>query len=183
MSGHSKWAQIKHKKAITDAKRGQLFSKFARLITIAAKEGGADPKNNSKLAAVILEARNVNMPNDNIERALKRASEKSEAELKEVIYEAFGPGGSALIITAVTNNSNRTTNEIKHALSEHDGKLGVAGSAMWAFEKNGNEFVSKFPTKLSELDSKKFETLLEALDNLEDVNEVYSNADLGETQS
>src|SRR3989338_5747682 len=132
MSGHSKWAQIKYKKAASDAKRGKLFSKLSRAITVAARDFGPDPKSNLKLASAIETARSVNMPNDNIERAIKKAGEKDSSELTEVLYEAYGPGGSALIVTAVTDNSNRTTNEIKHILVEHGGKLGEHGSAMWA---------------------------------------------------
>lgn len=179
MSGHSKWAQIKHRKSATDAKKGKLFSKLAKMITIAAKSppagGGPDPKTNSKLASAIEEARSTNMPNENIERAIKRATEKDAAELKEVIYEAYGPGGSALIITAVTDNGNRTTNEIKHLLSEHGAKLGERGSAMWAFIKQEKEYIPNFRIELSEEDNKQFESLLEALDNHDDVQEVYSN--------
>ena len=175
MSGHSKWAQIKHRKAATDAKKGKIFSKLAKIITIAAKELGPDTKVNYKLAAVVDEARAQNMPNENIERAIKRASEKNAAELKEVVYEAYGPGGSALVITAVTDNSNRTTNEIKHLLVEHEAKLGEQGSAMWAFTKKDKDFVPNFPMELSEEDNKKFESLLEALDNQDDVENVYSN--------
>ncbi len=178
MSGHSKWAQIKYKKGATDAKRGKIFSKISRIITIAAKEAGADPKINFKLAAAIEEARKANMPNDNIGRAVKRATEKESAELKEVIYEAYGPGGSALVITAITDNSNRTTNEIKHLLLERGAKLGVEGSAMWAFDKIGKDFIAKFPMALSENDSKKFEDLLSVLDDHDDVQEVYSNAEI-----
>lgn len=178
MSGHSKWAQIKYKKGATDAKRGEIFSKLSRIITIAAREFGPDPKTNSKLAAAIDEARKANMPNDNILRAVKRAAEKESANLKEVIYEAYGPGGSAVIITAVTDNSNRTTNEIKHLLLEHGAKLGEQGSAAWAFNKDGKEFVAKYPVSLSPEDSKQFENLLSALSDHDDVQEVYSNADI-----
>ena len=121
MSGHSRWAQIKHKKAAEDAKKGKLFSKLSRLITVAAKSppagGGPDPKANSKLAAAMEEARRTNMPADNILRAVKRASEKESSGLKEIAYEAHGPGGSALVIMAVTDNTNRTPNEIKNLLS------------------------------------------------------------------
>lgn len=177
MSGHSKWAQIKYKKAATDAKRGKIFSKLSRLITIAARELGGDPKTNSRLASAIDEARQANMPSDNIDRAIKRASAKESAELKEVVYEAYGPGGSAVIITAVTDNSNRTANEIKRLLSEHGAKFGEQGSAMWAFSKSGKDFVAKFPTTLSPEDSKKFEELLSALDDHDDVQKVYSNAE------
>ena len=184
MSGHSKWAQIKYKKATTDAKKGKIFSKLSRLITIAAKELGPDSKTNSRLAAAIEEAHRANMPSDNIDRAVKKASAKESAELKEVVYEAYGPGGSALLITAVTDNSNRTTNEIRHLLSGHGAKLGEQGSAMWAFSKparpaggEGKEFIAKYPVSLSPEDSKKFEALLSALDDHDDVQEVYSNAE------
>ena len=178
MSGHSRWAQIKHKKAAADARKGKLFSRLSKILTLAAKELGPDPKTNSKLAAAIEEARKENLPKENIERAIKRASDKEALELKEVVYEAYGPGGSALIITVVTDNSNRATNEIKRLLSEHDAKLGERGSAMWAFEKKGGDFVAKFPMALGENDAKKFEELLEALSEYEDVGEVYSNSQL-----
>src|SRR3990167_171971 len=105
MSGHSKWAQIKHKKAATDAKRGKLFSRLSKMLTIAAKEGGPDPASNSRLAAAIEEAKKENLPKDNIERAVKRASEKDAGELKEVLYEIYGPGGGA----GKKKNTNHTT--------------------------------------------------------------------------
>ena len=178
MSGHSKWAQIKHKKAATDAKRGKLFSRLSKMLTIAAKEGGPDPASNSRLAAAIEEAKKENLPKDNIERAVKRASEKDAGELKEVLYEIYGPGGTAIIIHAVTDNSNRTTNEIKHLLSEHGAKLGEKGSAAWAFERKGTQWIAKFPLALSGDDAKKFETLLEILGDHDDIQEVYSNAEL-----
>ena len=177
MSGHSRWAQIKHKKAASDAKKGKLFSKLSRLLTLAAREAGPDPKTNSKLAGAMEEARKANLPKENIERAIKKASEKESAELKEVVYEAHGPGGSALIITAVTDNPNRTTNEMKRILAEYDAKLGEMGSAQWAFDKKGTEFIAKFPQTLAAEDAKKFENLLEALSEHDDVEEVYSNAD------
>ena len=181
MSGHNKWAQIKYKKGATDAKRGKIFSKLSRVITLATKELGTDPKINSKLATATEEAKKANMPADNIERAIKKASAKESAELKEVVYEAYGPGGSALVITAVTDNSNRTTNEIKHLLLEHGAKLGVEGSALWAFDRRSPSeggFIAKFPQTLSETDTKKFDALLSALDDHDDVQEVYSNAQL-----
>ncbi|OGF74734.1 hypothetical protein A3J56_03310 [Candidatus Giovannonibacteria bacterium RIFCSPHIGHO2_02_FULL_46_20] len=175
MSGHSKWKQIKYKKAASDAKKGKLFSKISRTITLAAKELGPDPKINIRLASAIEDARAVNMPNDNIERAVKKATEKEGGDLKEVLYEAYGPGGSALIITAVTDNSNRTTSEIRHLFSERGGKLGEHGSAMWAFEKKEDSYVAKFPLTLSAEDTKKLEELMGALDEHDDVQEVYTN--------
>lgn len=187
MSGHSKWAQIKHKKAATDAKKGKVFSRLSKIITLAAKESGPDPKINIKLAQAIEEARKENLPNDNIERAIKKATSRESADLKEVLYEAHGPGGSAILITAITDNSNRTTNEIKRLLADHNAKLGEHGSAMWAFDRAENPsdiqagkqiFIPKFPIQLSGDDTKKFEELLSVLDDHEDVQEVYSNADL-----
>jgi len=175
MSGHSKWSQIKHKKSASDAKRGQLFSKLSRFITIAAKELGEDPLTNSKLAQAIEEAKAANMPKDNIERAIKRAEEKDAASLKETLYEAYGPGGSALIITAITDNTNRTTNEIKHLLTENGGKLGEQGSAVWAFDKKGLDYIPKYPLRLSQEDSHNFDNLLTTLDEQEDIQNVYSN--------
>ena len=175
MAGHSKWAQIKYKKAASDAKKGKLFSKLSRVITIAAKELGPDPKMNPKLSAAILDAKAANIPNENIDRAIGRAKEKDASLLKEVVYEIYGPAGSALIATAITDNSNRTTNEVKHILSENGTKLGEQGSALWAFDKKGNEYTAKFPLALSETDNEKYEALLEALDNQDDIQEVYSN--------
>src|SRR3989344_280573 len=164
MSGHSKWKQIKYKKAASDAKKGKLFSKISRTITLAAKELGPDPKINIRLASAIEDA-----------RAVKKATEKEGGDLKEVLYEAYGPGGSALIITAVTDNSNRTTSEIRHLFSERGGKLGEHGSAMWAFEKKEDSYVAKFPLTLSAEDTKKLEELMGALDEHDDVQEVYTN--------
>ena len=176
MSGHSRWVQIKHKKAASDAKKGKLFSRLSRAITIAARELGPDPKANYRLASAIKDAHGANMPSDNIARAITRAGEKGAGELKETLYEAYGPGGAALLITAATDNPNRTTNEIKRALAQHNGNLGVEGAAMWAFEKQRGEFVPKFPVTLGEEETKQFEALLEALDEIEDVQEVYSNS-------
>ena len=182
MSGHSRWAQIKHKKAETDAKKGKLFSRLSRIITLAAKSppagGDPDPKTNPKLAAAVEEARKANMPSDNIERAIGRAKDKEASELKEVSYEAYGPGGTALIVNAVTDNPNRTTNEIKRLLAEHGAKLGEMGSAMWAFEKRDGDFIAKFPMTLAPADEKNFEALLEALSEQDDVENVWANADL-----
>src|SRR3989344_6642006 len=112
MSGHSRWSQIRHKKALTDKKKGQIFSKLARLITLAAKRG-ANPKSNPTLAQAIENAKSVNMPNDNIERAIKKLSDKDQAQLEELAVEALGPGGVALKIRAITDNRNRTMSEIK----------------------------------------------------------------------
>ncbi|TSC91357.1 MAG: hypothetical protein CEN90_486 [Parcubacteria group bacterium Licking1014_17] len=134
MSGHSKWSQIKHKKGVSDQKRGQLFSKISRLITVAAKDGD-DPSANARLQDAIEQARVANVPKENIERAIKRAREKESAALNEMIIQATGPQSIALIIKAITDNKNRTINEIKGTLSENGFKVANEGSLDWLFEK------------------------------------------------
>lgn len=135
MSGHSKWAQIKYKKGAVDAKRGRLFSQLSRIITLAAKHGGRDPDMNAALRVAIEKAKQANMPSSNIDRAIARAGEKDASTLEEVRYEAYGPGGAALIIEGITDNSNRTSNELKHVLQKHGGKFAEPGAVSWMFEK------------------------------------------------
>ncbi|HYX78002.1 MAG TPA: YebC/PmpR family DNA-binding transcriptional regulator [Solirubrobacterales bacterium] len=139
MAGHSKWAQIKHKKAATDARRGQLFTKLARAITVAAREGGGDPDANFALAAAVQKARDYSMPKDNIQRAIVKgtgAGGGAEA-IERVVYEGYGPGGAAILVEALTDNRNRTSAEIRHAFDKHSGSLGEPGSVSWVFEKRG----------------------------------------------
>lgn len=136
MSGHSKWSQIRHKKGVADTKRGQLFSKLIREITVAAREGGANPEANPRLRAAIERARGEGLPKDNIQRAIERASGKEEgAELSEFLYEASAPGGVAILIEGITDSKNRTLAEIKHLLARHDARLAESGSLIWGFEK------------------------------------------------
>lgn len=138
MSGHSKWSQIKHKKALTDAKKGKLFSKIARQITIAARQKGGEPESNPGLRMLADKARSYNMPAENIDRAIKKGTgEIEDAEYEELTLEAYGPGGSALIIEGSTDNRNRTISEIKHLLSENNGKLATSGSVIWLFDRCG----------------------------------------------
>jgi YebC/PmpR family DNA-binding regulatory protein len=139
MSGHSKWHSIKHKKAIVDARRGQHFTKLARAITVAAREGGGDPEGNSGLGLAIQKARDASMPKDNIERAIaKGTGEGSEGDnFESVLYEGYGPGGVALLIEALTDNRNRTGADVRHALSKHGGNLGEPGSVSYLFDKRG----------------------------------------------
>jgi len=138
MSGHSKWAQIKHKKAATDAKKSKNFSKLAAAITVAAREGGGEPDKNPKLRLAIEKARSFNMPSDNIERAIKRGTGALEGtQLEELLLEAYGPNGHPLLITAITDNRNRTLAEVKHILNKYGGKLGMEGSVKWMFELKG----------------------------------------------
>jgi YebC/PmpR family DNA-binding regulatory protein len=139
MSGHSKWHSIKHKKAAVDARRGQQFTKLARAITVAAREGGGDPEGNPALSLAIQKARDASMPKDNIERAIaKGTGEGVDAErIETVLYEGYGPGGVALLIEALTDNRNRTGADVRHLLSKYGGSLGEPGSVSYLFEKRG----------------------------------------------
>ena len=145
MSGHSKWAGIKHKKAAVDAKKGQLFGKLARAITVAAREGGGDPDHNATLAQAIVKAKDANMPHDNIERAVKKGvGAGSEAETYlHLTYEGYGPSGVAVYVTALTDNKNRTAADIRRIFDRGGGKLGTDGSVSWMFERKGVIFVDK----------------------------------------
>lgn len=136
MSGHSKWSTIKRKKGLADAKRGQMFSKIVRMISLAAKTGGTDTETNFKLRLAIDKAKEVNMPSSNIEKAIKGAS-KEGALLEEIIYEGYGPFGIAILIQVVTDNKNRSSSQIKSTLSKYGGSLGVTGSVSWIFEQKG----------------------------------------------
>ncbi len=165
MSGHSKWSQIRHKKALTDAKKGQIFSKIAKLITIAARKG-TDPKSNPSLAGVIEKAREVNMPKDNIERAIKKTGDKS-LNLEEILIEAIGPGSVAIKIKGITDNKNRTISEIKKILTDHNSKMAQPGSLTWMFQT---------PILISdEAVLKEIDALLDALDDNDDVDDVLTN--------
>jgi YebC/PmpR family DNA-binding regulatory protein len=139
MAGHSKWAGIKHKKAIVDARRGKLFTKLARAITVAAKDGGGDPEGNPALALAIQRARDASMPKDNIERAIaKGTGEGADADaLEAVLYEGYGPGGVAVLVDALTDNRNRTGSEVRHIFGKHGGNLGEPGSVGYLFDKRG----------------------------------------------
>jgi len=139
MSGHSKWASIKHKKAVVDQRRGQHFTKLTRAITVAAREGGGDIDGNPALALAVQKARDASMPKDNIERAIaKGTGEGVDADqIETVLYEGYGPGGVALLIEALTDNRNRTSADVRHALTKHGGNLGEPGSVAYLFDKRG----------------------------------------------
>ena len=144
MSGHSKWATIKHKKAATDAKRGKAFTKIIRELSIAARSGGADPDSNPRLRTAIQAAKNENMPNDNIERAILRGTGQLEGEqLEEVMFEGYGPGGVGLLVSVVTSNRNRTVGELRHMLSKNGGNMAVTGAVGWMFQRKGDIIVPK----------------------------------------
>ncbi len=166
MSGHSRWSQIKHKKATTDKKRGQLFSKLSKLISLAARRG-TNPETNLELKSAIEQARSFNVPSDNIERAIKKVSDKSATQLEELYIEALGPGGVALKIKAVTDNKNRTIAEVKSILTENSSKMVQPGSISWMFNQSISLDSPEVQTQLDKL--------LEALDDQDDVEDVVSN--------
>ncbi len=142
MSGHSKWAQIKRKKAVTDAKRGAAFTKLIREITVAARSGGGDPDGNPRLRLAVDTARAANMPNENIERAIKKGTGELEGvQYEEITYEGYGPAGVALYIDVLTDNANRTVSEIRYVLSRNNGSLGTTGSVAWQFERLGQIYI------------------------------------------
>jgi YebC/PmpR family DNA-binding regulatory protein len=138
MSGHSKWSQIKRQKGVADARRGQMFTKLAREIIIAAKQGGANPDANFRLRLAVQKARDSNMPSDNIERAIKKGSGGQDASsLVEITFEGYGPKGAAVLVEALTDNRNRTLSEVRNAFSRHGGNLGESGCVAWLFESRG----------------------------------------------
>jgi YebC/PmpR family DNA-binding regulatory protein len=173
MSGHSKWKQIKHKKEITDKKRSKTFSKLLKAIRVAAKSN-PNPEFNPRLRSAIDKAKESQVPQNNIERAVEQSGEK---DLEEVTVEAYGPNGSALIIEAVTDNTNRTINEIKNTLKNMGAKFAEPGSVRWSFELNsgGTGWIPKFKQELNETDSEKLNQLIEAIEEHDDVQEIFTN--------
>jgi len=139
MSGHSKWSSIKHKKGAADARRGKLFTKLARAITVAARDGGPDPEGNPALATAVQKARDASMPKDNIQRAIDRGSGvgSDAAAIESILFEGYGPGGAAILVEALTDNRNRASADVRHAFTKHHGSLGEPGSVAWIFEKRG----------------------------------------------
>lgn len=178
MSGHSKWSQIKHKKGATDQKKAKIFSKMSRAITLTAKEKSGDVSSNPKLRLMIEKAKEINMPANNIERAIKKGVGAGETEnLEEAIYEAYGPGGAAIIIETITDNKNRTLNEIKHILKKYDAALGTPGSALWAFEKKENWEPKHITPVEKQEDKEKLIELIEELENHDDVQGIITNTE------
>lgn len=183
MSGHSHWAGIKHKKEITDAKRGRVFSKLLALISAAAKSE-PNPDFNPRLRTAVEKARAAAVPQENIERAVRRASEAG-ATLEELVFEAYGPGGAAIIIEMISDNKNRAVQEVKTILKEHGGKWAETGSVRWAFEapagsaaggvNNAGEWKAKFPQELAPEDKAKLAALVAALTENDDVQNVVTN--------
>jgi YebC/PmpR family DNA-binding regulatory protein len=178
MSGHNKWSQIKHKKDITDAKKSKIFSKLVRFIAVEAKLSGG--KDSPGLRAAIEKAKKVNMPADNIERAIKKASEPG-AHMDAVLYEAYGPGGAGIVIETLTDSKNRTVQEIKHILTKNGFTLGGIGSVLWSFNKEitpeGLVWKPNMFIPLSDTDLELLDNLVDELENLDDVQDVFTNAE------
>jgi YebC/PmpR family DNA-binding regulatory protein len=176
MSGHSHWAGIKHKKEITDQKRAKVFSKLLALISAAVKTE-PNPDFNPRLRTAVAKAREASVPQENIERAIKKASETGAA-LEELLFEAYGPGASAIVIEAISDNRNRTVQEIKLILKDNGGKWAESGSVQWAFEAppgGVGEWKAKFPQDIPDAEKTKLVVLLEALEESDAVQEVYTN--------
>lgn len=176
MSGHSKWAQIKRQKGTEDAKKSKLFSMLVKMITVELKRAGGD-RNSAGVKKAIERARAGNMPSDNIERTIKNFLGGGSANLEEVVYEAYGPGGTALILEGITDNRNRTSQEIKHLLSKHGANLSAQGSATWAFQKlPEGGWQAQTTVDLDEAQAQELANLLDALEENEDLKKVYHNA-------
>ena len=179
MSGHNKWSQIKRQKGATDAKRSKLFGKFARLITSESKISAGNISAPA-LRAIIEKAKAANMPSDNIDRAIKKGTGADAGEMEHITYEAYGPGGAALIIEALTDSKNRAAAEVKHTLSKHGGVLAAIGAAVWAFTKTSEGWEPQNELELSQNDAVALEGLIDALEELDDVQEVFTNASFPE---
>jgi YebC/PmpR family DNA-binding regulatory protein len=176
MSGHNKWSKIKHKKAASDAQKSKLFSKHASLIAIESRKANGN-LSSPGLSAAIERAKKDSMPKENIDRAVTKGSGADGATLAEVLYETYGPGGTAILITAVTDNPNRTTPEIKHLLHSVGYQLGGSGSALWAFSKTPTGYVPNAPMSLSDEDGENLATLIETLEGHDDVQDIFTAAD------
>ncbi|MEK7611957.1 MAG: YebC/PmpR family DNA-binding transcriptional regulator [Patescibacteria group bacterium] len=175
MSGHSKWSQIKHKKGVTDQKRGALFSKLIKAISVAARDN-PKPDANPRLRSAIEKARENNVPNENIERAIHKSSDTEK--LSEVVIEAYGPEKSAFIIEGITDNTNRTIAEIKQILGDHDMKMAGQGSVLWSFEKTDSGWKPQFSQSISPEAHTQITEAIEALEDHDDIQRVTTNASL-----
>ncbi len=176
MSGHNKWSKIKHKKATSDAQKSKHFSKLSRLITVEVKRAEGD-RNSASVRKVVEQAKAINMPNENIEKAIKRAEQSDTQEMESVVYEAYGPEGVAMVIEGLTDNRNRTAAEIKSILSKHSMELAQPGSALWAFERTEEGYKTTTPTSLTNEAKEKLSVILDNLENNDDVQATYNNAE------
>ncbi len=176
MSGHNKFSKIKHLKAKNDAQKSKAYGKFVRLITVEAKKSGGN-LTSPGLAAAIEKARKENMPNDTIDRAVKKATTDNSAAMENMMYEAYGPGGVAILIETLTDNKNKAAQEIKHILSKHELSLAAQGSAAWAFQKVGQEWQPTSTMPLEDADVEKLSALVADLEENDEVQEVFTNAE------
>lgn len=176
MAGHNKWTQIKRQKGANDAARSTLFGKLAKRIAAESKKAGGDVTTTA-LRTAIDAARKENMPKDNIDRAIKKGSEAGSAAMDAVMYETYGPGGAAILIEALTDNRNRTAQEIKHLLSKNGLELAAPGSAAWAFEKTLDGYIPKTTVPMNDTDTDLLMKILEILDEHDDVESVHTNAE------
>lgn len=183
MAGHNKWTQIKRQKGVADAKKSQIFSLLAKTLTMEAKRVGGD-RNSPALRQAIEKAREANMPNENIDRAVAKAAGAGAENFEEVIYETYGPGGAAIIIEGITDSKNRTSQEIKHLLSLHSASLGGSGSVTWAFTKlpSGEWTPNNFLEITDEAAMQALVNLIDALENHADIKRVSVNVELPETR-
>lgn len=176
MSGHSKWSTIKRKKGALDAKRGKVFSKLAKEITVAARLGGGDPEGNPRLRTVLLAARAENMPKDNIDRAIKKGTGDIEgASYEEQRYECYGPGGVAIIVDTLSDNKNRIVSEVRHLVTKYGGSMAAAGAVVWNFESKGNVTVEKADLSDDEIFEKAIEAGAEDVDTEGDMFEITTD--------
>ncbi|HLQ35076.1 MAG TPA: YebC/PmpR family DNA-binding transcriptional regulator [Chloroflexota bacterium] len=181
MSGHSKWAQIKRQKGVNDARRGQLFTKVGREITVAAREGGGDPDGNFRLRLAIQKAREVNMPQDNIQRAINRGSgaDKEGGQLEELFYEGFGPNGVAMMVQVLTDNRNRAAADVRNVFTRGGGNMGEAGSVAWMFDQKGLITVELDSASAEEAEMAAIDAGADDIQEADGVLEVYTDkADL-----
>ena len=176
MSGHNKFSKIKHVKAKNDAQKSKAFGKLVRLITVEAKKAHGI-LTSPGLATAVEKARKENMPNDTIDRAVKKAMTDNSADMESIVYEAYGPGGIAILIDVLTDNRNKAAQEIKHILSMHEVALAAPGSASWAFQKTHEGWVPSSGMPLEDADIEKLTALVEALEDNEDVQNVFTNAE------
>lgn len=178
MSGHNKWSKIKNKKAVTDAQKSKIFGKLVRFIAVESKKSKGDI-NSPGLRAAIEKAKEANVPSDNIDRAIKKGTGGEGGEMEQITYEAYGPGGCAIIIDALTENRNKAAQEIKHILTKNGYELAVPGSAVWAFKKQAgsSEWVPQNTIVISDEDGEKLNLLVEELEENDEVQEVFTNAE------
>lgn len=174
MSGHNKWSKIKNKKAVTDARKGKIYTKMAKVIAVELKKANGDAKA-ANVQAAVKKAREFNVPNENIERALRKND--NAAQVESIMYEAYGPGGAALLIEALTDNRNKAAGEIKHILSENGCALAAPGSASWAFTKTPEGYMPNTMAPISEEDGLKLDKLIEDLEDNDEVQEIWTNAE------